>query len=542
MSECRGKPGHGVWNDDGAEGTFIQTLEGDEWIPKSKEAVYSETPVVCGFICEEDYYWNNFYCIDRPTRKEHCPALPGNAVWNDNGADGMFIQTWDGENWVPDSRETVPGKTPGECVFVCEEGYALENGRCITAPTRTAPCKGLPEHASWNKAESILQTSDGFDWTPTDEGVYDEAPSTVECRFVCNDTYFWSGSKCINPCESSPCLKTENSDGVCTPADYNLFICGCKTGFRWNSKQKQCESNENAGKVVCTGQTQCYIDNAERPCDEAQGDYFGQDAQYAAQGLCIPLSFSANDPESDEAVVTDSNTGLQWQRTIPSEHDFTWEEANNYCKELEYAGHDDWQLPTIYELRTIVNYGKGGIDHDFFPGMRYIDFWTSTVDAVYGNGKHWFVDDRGGYGNNGNSLGCGVRCVRKSWSAPVSKFHLVTENGGKIVRDSVTGLIWQGIVDDLDQTWDEARIYCENMVYAGYNDWRLPNIRELETLLDFEESEEPPSSFPNIPNWRFWSSTTYDLNSNSAWFLNLEYGGSVVDREKTAKFLVLCVR
>lgn len=543
-ADCRGKPEHGVWNDNGAEGIFTQTWDGENWIPKNKDAVYSETPVECGFVCPEEYYWNNFYCIDRPTRKKDCPALPANAVWNDNGADGTFIQTWDGENWVPESVEAVPGKTPGDCVFMCKEGYAWKNGGCITAPTRTEPCKGLPEHASWNTADSVFQTSDGFDWTPTDEGVYDETPSSEACRFVCNSSYFWNGEKCVNPCETNnPCPGIENSDGICVPARFNLIICGCSEGYRWNSKEKQCESNENAGKVVCTGQTDCYIDNAERPCDEAQDDYFGQDAQYAGKGMCIPRNLSVENTEIEgEGIVTDHNTGLEWQQTIPNTHDFTWEKAVDYCEKLGYGGHDDWRLPTIYELRTILDYGEGGIDKTLFPGPTYY-FWTTTVDAVYGDGGHWVVNfgQGGAYSNNANYFEYCVRCVRKNWSAPVSKFKKSIENGDIIVKDSTTGLIWQGTVEDKDLTWDEALVYCENLIYAGYNDWRLPNVNELETLLDFEESEEPFSAFPDIPGWRFWSSTSSSSGPSKALHLNLEYG-SVNPWDKSVKYLAVCVR
>jgi len=543
-SKCRNKPDHSAWNDNGAEGIFIQTWNEGEWIPKNKDAVYSETPVECGFTCLKEYYWNDFYCIDWPTRSKKCPDLPKNAVWNDNGADGTFIQKWDGENWIPESLETVPGKTPGDCVFMCRENYAWENGGCITAPTRTEPCKGLPEHASWNTADSVFQTSDGFDWTPSDKGVYNETPSSDECRFVCNDSYFWNGSDCVNPCGGNPCQKTENSDGVCTVFDYDVFICGCKTGFRWNSKHKQCESNENAGKVLCSGQKLCY-DSSERPCEEVQGDYFGQDAHYAGLGFCIARDFSVENHDGGEAIVIDNNTGLEWQQTIEGYNNFTWDDANDYCKKLEYGGHDDWRLPTIEEFRTIIDYGGngGGVDTSLFPVPTVCDFWTSTVDAVYGNGKHWAVDSRGGYGNNANGFEYSARCVRNSWTPSPSKFHMVSENGSKIVRDATTNLIWQGTVEDKELSWYDALVYCENLTYAGYNDWRLPNINELETLLRFDKSTGTPSDFPDIPEWRYWSSSTYTLSHGYGWGLNIQYGGSVVFVPKGYDdLLAVCVR
>ncbi len=54
----------------------------------------------------------------------------------------------------------------------------------------------------------------------------------------------------------------------------------------------------------------------------------------------------------EENVWTDSSTNLMWQNTF-SDY-FTSDEAANYCEELEWAGYDDWRLPTIYELRTLI--------------------------------------------------------------------------------------------------------------------------------------------------------------------------------------------
>lgn len=544
--QCGSKPENSLWNDDGAGGKFMQSWDGSKWVPETHEAVFSETPAECGFTCINGFYFESEKnsCKKFSTRQTPCPDLPANAEWNDGGAGGTFTQTYNGEQWIPESHESTAGKTPGECVFMCREDYAWENGECITAPERTVPCKGLPDNASWNTVESIPQTSDGFDWTPTDEGSYNETPSTEECRFVCNELFFWSGSECINPCEDNLCQKIENSDGVCTPFDYNIFSCGCNTGFRWNSQKKQCESNENAGKVTCSGQKFCY-DSSERPCEEVQDEYFGQDAHYAELGFCIARDFSVENPDSDEGIVIDNNTGLEWQQTIKGYNNFTWEAANDYCDKLSYGSHDDWRLPTIEEFRTIIDYGGngGGVDTSLFPIPTVCDFWTATPDAVYGNGKHWVADSRGNYSNNSNAFEYSARCVRKSWTPPVSKFKAKTENGAVIVIDSTTNLIWQGTVNEKDMSWYAALLYCENLTYAGYDDWRLPNIKELETILRFDKSDGTPSDFPDIPGWRYWSSSSYTLAYGHGWGLNILYGGSVIFVPKAYEELyALCVR
>jgi len=56
-------------------------------------------------------------------------------------------------------------------------------------------------------------------------------------------------------------------------------------------------------------------------------------------------------------IITDTKTGLMWQKeTAP--RTYTWQEAVEYCKNLTLAGYDDWRLPTIEELFSIVDYER----------------------------------------------------------------------------------------------------------------------------------------------------------------------------------------
>jgi len=62
---------------------------------------------------------------------------------------------------------------------------------------------------------------------------------------------------------------------------------------------------------------------------------------------------NGDDDDENEDVWTDSNTGLMWQMSPPID-DSDWHEARNACNGLSLGGHDDWRLPTIGELRSLV--------------------------------------------------------------------------------------------------------------------------------------------------------------------------------------------
>jgi len=94
-----------------------------------------------------------------------------------------------------------------------------------------------------------------------------------------------------------------------------------------------------------------------------------------------------------------------------------------------------------------------------------------------------------------------------------------TDHGNSTVTDNVTGLMWQQAGDNTGRIWEEAISYCEGLSLAGQTDWRLPNIKELESITD--DSRYNPSidpvAFPNTQAANYWSSTTYANGTSSAW-------------------------
>ena len=150
-----------------------------------------------------------------------------------------------------------------------------------------------------------------------------------------------------------------------------------------------------AAPVPDTGQTQSYTST------------FGEDSDYS----CNPHSYT----DLGNGVVKDNVTGLEWQKaTAPGT--YTWQQAIDYCNNLSLGGKDDWRLPTIKELTTLVDssipYPGPTINTTFFPGTVASHYWSSTTFAS-NTSFAWYVLFGYGYVNGGNKTGYYyVRAVR----------------------------------------------------------------------------------------------------------------------------------
>ncbi len=103
--------------------------------------------------------------------------------------------------------------------------------------------------------------------------------------------------------------------------------------------------------IVATGQVNCYNADGLVISAPVLGEvFYGQDAQF------ITNQFSLSD--NGNGTVSDLNTGLMWQQT-PSSADYTWQEAVDYCNNLELEGYSDWRIPSAKELFSISNFSSG---------------------------------------------------------------------------------------------------------------------------------------------------------------------------------------
>ena len=114
----------------------------------------------------------------------------------------------------------------------------------------------------------------------------------------------------------------------------------------------------------------------------------------------------------------------------------------------------------------------------------------------------------------------------------------------EIVVDSNTNLMWQDNTDvqNIKIKWIEAIDYCENLTLAGFDNWRLPNIVELKSILDLDKLEPAIIDvFVNTSSSFYWSSTSGKSFTYGAWGVDF-YDGIVDWNVKSRIYLVRCVR
>jgi|GEM_PF-1304373 len=304
-----------------------------------------------------------------------------------------------------------------------------------------------------------------------------------------------------------------------------------------------------------TGQTKCYNDSVEIPCPFPGQPFYGQDAQYRGAQPAYQ--------DNGNGTVTDKVTGLMWQQQDDGT-ERAWQDAMGYCDNLTLGGYDDWRLPEIFELETLVDYSiplpGPTINMSYFPNTVSTYYWSSTTYATYTDNA-WLVNFNASsvYYLNKPGSRC-ARCVR---GGQVRSFGHLTildpqadmpkrgaaarafvDEGDGTVSDADTNLMWQQQNDGTERTWQAALAYCEDLTLGGYEDWRLPNIRELKSILDYTHFNPAidMSYFPNTVSSSYWSSTTNVYLTDGAWSQRFDDGSGAYTNGKSGSCYVRCVR
>jgi len=268
---------------------------------------------------------------------------------------------------------------------------------------------------------------------------------------------------------------------------------------------------------------------------------FGEDADYDINTPFYLLN--------GNGTVTDTVTSLMWQQTDGGE--MTIENAQLYCDTLTLGGYTDWRLPNCHELFSILNHDKvnPAIDTIYFT-KTLAEYWWSSERQANDSNKVWVTNAGGGVGNHpktetisaGGPKRFHVRAVRDVTTPTLLPNHFM-DNGNGTTTDLVTDLTWQQIPYSDSITWEQALTLADTLTFAGYSDWRLPNIKELQSIND--ESLINPSInqtfFSGVNVNHYWSSTSLPNQTTKAWYLDTQFGVTTY-QFKINKLYALCVR
>jgi hypothetical protein len=313
--------------------------------------------------------------------------------------------------------------------------------------------------------------------------------------------------------------------------------------------------------------------------------------------------------DNRDGTLNDNLTGLMWTRDANpmKSHDpsfdmdatagdgaVTWQHALDYVKYLNaenYLGHNDWRLPNLNELASLLNQGQPGnslwLTDVGFYAVEQGTYWSST-SRIFNPASVWTVNintgpvgfnDKGGQGyvrpvrtgqfaaavalpKTGQTLcfdsaGASIACAGTgedgelqagtAWPSP--RFN---DNGNQTVTDNFTGLTWAKdanllISDDPAAgvgtgglngavTWQGALDYVAKLNgenYLGYGDWRLPNRTELVSVVNYAETD-PVAWLGDLgianAQRSYWSSGTSALNTANAW--NVKLNGVIFQHDK----------
>ena len=130
-----------------------------------------------------------------------------------------------------------------------------------------------------------------------------------------------------------------------------------------------------------------------------------------------------------------------------------------------------------------------------------------------------------------------------AWPAP--RFTVGTGTGANCVTDNLTGLMWAQAPSTTPVTWANALTAANGLTLCGFSDWRLPNRKELRSLVNYTLANNAVTlntlGFSGVQASYYWSSSSYAGSAANAWIVDL-VGGSVSASNKSVSNYVWPVR
>lgn len=271
-------------------------------------------------------------------------------------------------------------------------------------------------------------------------------------------------------------------------------------------------------------------------------------------------------------VVIDHLAVLMWTRDAEvSQFPQTWQEAHEFIEGMNREkafGYREWRLPERRELFRLVSHDRinpavpaGAPFKNVFSGY----YWTATTCSRLRD-QAWYIHLGGGRLQRGMKHGSymvwpvrrqseqhapasapngGPRDASESRSSDTARYAI----DGAVVLDRRTGLGWANseISASGPLAWNDALEFVGRMNRSkagGHTGWRLPNVRELESLIDLRRHTPALSKghpFGRVPVG-CWSSTTSVYEPRYAWVVYLQDGAVGVGYKRNPEFHAWAVR
>lgn len=307
--------------------------------------------------------------------------------------------------------------------------------------------------------------------------------------------------------------------------------------------------------IVSTNQVKFYDNLKEIATPATGGTFYGQNANYKGN--------APKYKDNGDGTITDLVTGLMWEQTpdkngdgtINASDKVTYSKALSGSSSCKTGGYNDWRLPSIKELYSLIQFS--GIDPSGYEGTttsglvpfidtKYFKFGYGDtksgeriIDAQFVTSTRYvtttMLKDETDFGVNfadGRIKGYGLTMpqgektfyllyVRGNTEYGKNKF---ANNGNGTISDQATGLMWMQEDSGKGMNWQDALNYAENRSFAGFSDWRLPDAKELQSIVDYTRSPSTTNSAAIDPLFTctkitneagqadypyYWSSTTH---------------------------------
>lgn len=271
--------------------------------------------------------------------------------------------------------------------------------------------------------------------------------------------------------------------------------------------------------VVDSAQTNCYNNSGAIAAPSPGQPFYGQDAEFSGPAPCYT--------NNGDGTISDLVTGLMWVQARGSRA--TWAAALTGAATNRTGDYDDWRMPTIKELYSLIKFnGVNGPNNTSTAGYTpFID--TNYFEFVYGSGilpervidcQDWTATEYVSTTMNGDVTIFGVnfadgrikgypryvpgggltektmyyRYVRGNAAYGGNSF---VSNGDGTVTDLATALMWAQADSGVGLDWSNALAWVQarNATnHLGHNDWRVPNIKELQSIVDYTRSPATTAS------------------------------------------------